>query len=117
MAPGIAAYSDGALVAGCWDEEIMFKAKPYLNIQNIYSLEDAERAIFVFQPWELDYAHEAAMNAGAELTFHGRYGELSVYTSTVQLMYPRTYPWFDKQWEMGQFGGKEAEETEEGTEQ
>ena len=117
VAPGIAAYSDGALVAGCWDEEIMFKAKPSLNIQNIYSLEDVERAIFVFQPWELDYAHEAAMNAGAELTFHGRYGELSVYTSTVQLMYPRTYPWFDKQWEMGQFGGKEAEETEEGTEQ
>ena len=32
VAPGIAAYSDGALVAGCWDEEIMFKAKPYLNI-------------------------------------------------------------------------------------
>ena len=94
VAPGIAAYSDGALVAGCWDEEIMFKAKPYLNIQNIYSLEDVERAIFVFTPWELDYAQEAAMNAGAELTFQGRYGELSVYTSTEQLMYPRTYPWF-----------------------
>ena len=112
VAPGIAAYSDGALVAGCWDEEIMFKAKPYLNIQNIYSLEDAERAIFVFMPWELDYAREAAMNAGAELTFHGQYGALSVYTSTVQLMYPRTYPWFDMQWEAGQFGGPEQTETE-----
>ena len=117
VAPGIAAYSDGALVAGCWDEEIMFKAKPYLNVQNIYSLEDVERAIFVFLPRELEYAHEAAANAGAELSFQGQYGEFSVYTSTVQLMYPRTYPWFDKQWEMGQFGGKEAEETEEGTEQ
>ena len=90
----------------------MFKAKPYLNIQNIYSLEDAERAIFVFMPWELDYAREAAMNAGAELTFHGQYGALSVYTSTVQLMYPRTYPWFDMQWEAGQFGGPEQTETE-----
>ena len=117
VAPGIAAYSDGALVAGCWDEEIMFKAKPYLNIQNIYSLEDVERAIFVFTPGELDYAHEAAMNAGAELRFHGQYGELSVYTSTVQLMYPRTYPWFEQLWDLGQFSGKEAEETEEGTEQ
>lgn len=116
VAPGIAAYSDGALVAGCWDDGIMFKAKSYLNIQNVYGLEDVERAIFVFQPWELDYAHEAAANAGAELTFHGRYGQLSVYTSTVQLMYPRTYPWFDMQWEAGQFSGKEAEETEEGTE-
>ena len=112
VAPGIAAYSDGALVAGCWDEEIMFKAKPYLNIQNIYSLEDVERAIFVFTPWELDYAREAAMNAGAELTFQGRYGELSVYTSTEQLMYPRTYPWFEKQWNLGQFDGPEQKETE-----
>ena len=112
VAPGIAAYSDGALVAGCWDEEIMFKAKPYLNIQNIYSLEDVERAIFVFTPWELDYAQEAAMNAGAELTFQGRYGELSVYTSTEQLMYPRTYPWFEKQWNLGQFDGPGQKETE-----
>lgn len=109
VAPGIAAYSDGALVAGCWDEEIMFKAKPYLNIQNIYSLEDVERAVFVFTPGDMDYAREAAMNAGAELSFQGQYGEFSVYTSTVQLMYPRTYPWFDKQWEMGQFGGKAEE--------
>ena len=110
VAPGIAAYSDGALLAGCWDEEVMFRAKPYLNIQNVYSLEDVERAIFVFLPWELDYAHEAAANAGAELTFHGRYGNLSVYTSTVQLMYPRTYPWFETQWEMGLIGGGKTEE-------
>ena len=112
VAPGIAAYSDGALVAGCWDEQIMFKSKEYLNIQNIYSLEDVEQAIFVFTPGELDYAHEAAINAGAELRFHGRYGELSVYTSTVQLMYPRTYPWFDQLWDLGRFGGK-AEAAEE----
>lgn len=112
VAPGIAAYSDGALVAGCWDEEIMFKSKEYLNIQNVYSFEDVERAIFVFMPWELDYAHEAAMNAGAELTFHGQYGELSVYTSTEQLMYPHTHPWFEKQWNMGQFNGPGQKETE-----
>jgi hypothetical protein len=98
VAPSIAAYSDGALTAGCWNDEIMFKSKEYLNIQNIYSLEDVERAIFVFQPYELDYAFEAAQNAGAELTFQGQYGELSVYTSTVQLMYPRTYPWFEQLW-------------------
>lgn len=112
VAPGIAAYSDGALVAGCWDEQIMFKAKEYLNVQNVYSLEDVERAIFVFTPGELDYAQEAARNAGAELTFHGQYGQLSVYTSTVQLMYPRTYPWFEQLWDLGRFGGR-AEAPEE----
>lgn len=115
VAPGIAAYSDGALVAGCWDEQIMFKAKEYLNVQNVYSLEDVERAIFVFTPGELDYAHEAARNAGAELTFHGQYGQLSVYTSTVQLMYPRTYPWFEELWDLGRFGGNTVE-SEESTE-
>lgn len=115
VAPGIAAYSDGALVAGCWDEQIMFKAKEYLNVQNVYSLEDVERAIFVFTPGELDYAHEAAGNAGAELTFHGQYGQLSVYTSTVQLMYPRTYPWFEELWDLGRFGGNTVE-SEESTE-
>lgn len=99
VAPAIAAYSDGALTAGCWNEEVMFKAKEYLNLQNIYSLEDVERAVFVFMPGELEYAREAARNAGAELTFHGQYGDLSVYTSTVQLMYPRTYPWFDLKWQ------------------
>lgn len=98
VAPAIAAHSDGRLTAGCWNDEIMFKAKEYLNLQNIYSLEDVQRAIFVFMPYELDYAREAAMNAGAELEFHGQYGEMLVYTSTVQLMYPRTYPWFDQLW-------------------
>lgn len=98
VAPMVAAYSDGKLISGGWNDEVMFKAQEYLNLQNIYSLEDVNRAIFVFQSYELDYAFEAAAAAGAELSFHGQYGDLSVYTSTVQLMYPRTYPWFDQQW-------------------
>ena len=107
VAPGIAAYSDGALVAGCWDEEIMFKVKPYLNIQNIYSIEDASRAIFVFMPQELEYAHEAASYTNDSLHFQGQYGQFSVYTCGDQLMYPRTYPWFEKLWNLGQFSGNE----------
>lgn len=98
VAPMVAAYSDGKLISGGWNDEVMFKAQEYLNLQNIYSLEDVNRAIFVFQSYELDYAFEAAAVAGAELSFQGQYGDLSVYTSTVQLMYPRTYPWFDMQW-------------------
>ena len=70
-------------------------------------------------PWEQEYAQEAAGSAGATLIRIDETvcGGKDIFTSDVQLMYPRTYPWFDKQWEMGQFGGKEAEETEEGTEQ
>ena len=112
VAPSIAAYSDGALVAGCWDEEVMFHVKEYLNPQNIYSIEDASRAIFVFMPQELEYAHEAAAYVNDSLHFQGRYGQLYVYTCGDQLMYPRTYPWFEKQWNMGQFSGGEAESTE-----
>lgn len=99
VAPKIAAWSDGQLTSGAWNDEVMFKAQEYLNLQNIYSEEDVHRAIFVFQPSELDYAFEAAANAGAELELLGRYGDLSVYSSTVQLMYPRTYPWFAQSWE------------------
>lgn len=105
-APTVALYSDGALTAGSWNDEIMLKALEYLNLQNLYSLEDTNRAIYIFMPWELDYAHEAAENAGAALTRIDEElcGGKNVYTSDVQLMYPRTYPWFDKQWKAGQFG-------------
>ena len=118
-APNVALYSDGALTAGSWNDEIMLKALGYLNLQNIYSEEDTKRAIYIFMPWEQEYAQEAAGSAGATLIRIDETvcGGKDIFTSDVQLMYPRTYPWFDKQWEMGQFGGKEAEETEEGTEQ
>ncbi|MGN0982303.1 MAG: hypothetical protein ACI4O0_05350 [Candidatus Limivicinus sp.] len=112
-APGIAAYSDGDLVAGCWDEEVMFKVKPYLNIQNIYSIEDASRAIFVFTPQELEYAYEAASYTNDSLHFQGQFGQFYVYTCGDQLMYPRTYLWFEKQWNMGLYSGGETEDTEE----
>lgn len=97
-APMIAAWSDGRLISGSWNDEIMFKAQEYLNLQNIYSVEDVDRAVFVFQDFELDYALEAAGAGEGELVFHEKYGDLYVYTSTVQLMYPRTYPWFYKLW-------------------
>lgn len=110
-APNVALYSDGALTAGSWNDEIMLKALEYLNLQNLYSLEDTNRAIYIFMPWELDYAHEAAENAGAVLTKidEAICGGDNVYTSDVQLMYPRTYPWFDEQWKTGQIGGNNTE--------
>ena len=105
VAPVVAAYSDGALISGGWNDEVMFKAQEYLNLQNIYSVEDVDRAIFVFQDHELEYAFQAAAAGEGELIFQGQYGGLYVYTSTVQLMYPRTYPWFDLQWN-GQWKGE-----------
>ena len=98
VAPMVAAWSDGKLISGSWNDETMFKAQEYLNLQNIYAEEDVERAVFVFQDFELDYAFEAAAAGEGELIFLGQYGDFYVYTSTVQLMYPRTYPWFYKLW-------------------
>lgn len=98
VAPMVAACSDGSLISGGWNDQAMFKAQEYLNLQNIYSVEDVERAVFVFQDFELDYAFEAAAAGGGELNFRGQYGDYYVFTSTVQLMYPRTYPWFYKLW-------------------
>ena len=80
-------------------EKAMEKAQEYLNLQNIYSADDAEKAILVFKPYELEYAFEA--NAAAregDLVFQGRYGDLYVFTCIGQMLYPRTYPWFEKQW-------------------
>lgn len=100
-APNVALYSDGALTAGSWNDEIMLKALEYLNLQNLYSVEDTNRAIYIFMPWELDYAYEAAENAGATLIHIDAEicGGSNVYISDVQLMYPRTYPWFDLKWQ------------------
>ncbi len=98
-APMIAAWSDGELISGSWSDVAMFKVQEYLNLQNIYSADDAEKAILVFKPYELEYAFEA--NAAAregDLVFQGRYGDLYVFTCIGQMLYPRTYPWFEKQW-------------------
>lgn len=87
-APKIAVYSDGKLIAGCWDDEILFKVSPHINIKNIYHLTDYSKAIFVFLETELPNAIAETEANGTELYFQAQFGSYHVYTASRQLLYP-----------------------------
>ena len=90
-APQIAVYSDGRLIAGCWEDACIFKVSPHINIRDIYHYHgDVEHALFVFLPWELEAALAEAAANGTELTLIGQYGQYAVYSSSRQLLYPIT---------------------------
>lgn len=87
-ATSVAVYSDGALIAGNWDDEIIFKVVPYINIQSIYTMDDYARATFVFQPWEVEGAMNEAIIGGGEFTVLATFGDLTLCSCTKQMMYP-----------------------------
>lgn len=93
-APSVAVWSDGALIAGCWDENCIFKVIPYINIQTIYYLDDFSRAIFVFRTCEYDTALFETEANGTELTVLCEYGDYIVCSASKQLMYPITENWY-----------------------
>lgn len=87
-APKIAAQSDGKLIAGCWEDEIIFKVSPHINIKDIYYLDDYSKALFVFVDREVPYALKEANANGTELEFLGRVGRYFMYSASKQMMYP-----------------------------
>lgn len=92
-APLVAVWSDGKLTAGVWEKEVIFKRVPYINVNNIYTLDDYKKALFVFVDEELPQAQLEAEGSGAVLTEVGRFGTYIVCTSSKQLMYPLTWVW------------------------
>lgn len=90
LTPGAAAYSDGKLIAGCWENDTIFHAIPYLNTRDIYRITDYSRALFVFYKGEVDAAYSEAAGSGAVLTERTRIGDYVLCTSSQQLMYPTT---------------------------
>lgn len=92
-APLVAVWSDGKLIAGVWEKEVVFKRVPYINVSDIYTLDDYEKALFVFIDEELPQAKIETEGNGAVLTEVGRFGTYIVCTSSKQLMYPLTWIW------------------------
>ena len=90
ITPNAAAYSDGKLIAGCWEDDVIFHAVPYLNTRDVYRRTDYSRALFVFHERELDAAYSEAAGSGAVLTEVGRVWNYVLCTSSQQLMYPTT---------------------------
>ncbi len=88
----VAVWSDGALTAGGWEQGIIFKVVPYINAQDIYDWTDYRRAVFVIMPWEEEACRTETEGNGAQLTLLGQYGEMKVYSSDRQLLYPLSSP-------------------------
>ena len=89
-APAVAVCADGALTAGCWQDDFPYKVSPHINIRDIYRLADAGRAVFVFLATEEEaMVAEAAAN-GVTMTFRGAYGYYRLYTASGQCLWPIT---------------------------
>ena len=82
----LALYSDGKLTAGLWGEQ-PYEILAYINIRDIYSPEDNERALYVLGPWVRDVYLQLAEGHGAVFTLFGEYGECIAYRSSRQIMF------------------------------
>lgn len=89
-APDVAAYSDGKLIAGCWQDDFLFKISPHINIRDVYRIADYERAVFVFFEKELPGMLAETSANGTEMTLQGQYDYYSVYTASQQCLWPVT---------------------------
>lgn len=89
-APSVAACADGQLIAGCWQDDFLFKISPLINIRDVYRINDYKRAVFVFLETEVPgMLAETAAN-GVEMTDHGQYGYYHIYTASQQCLWPVT---------------------------
>ena len=85
FAPSYVALSDGALTGGFWDD-ILLNVNEGINLQNIYSEEDNQRALYLVNEWNHDYFLELADEMGAKVSLIGEYGFCTAWRSDRQLM-------------------------------
>ena len=89
-APSVAVCSDGKLIAGCWQDDYLFKISNVINIRDIYHIEDYKRAVFVFLETEVPGMLAETTANGVEMSDQGRYGYYHVYTASQQCLWPVT---------------------------
>lgn len=83
-APYTAAYSGGRITAGFWFDDI-YNPLTYINALDIYDEEDNEKAVYIFDSQDRDRALDLARDRGVTLTEVAQFGDLTAYTSPVQL--------------------------------
>lgn len=86
--PKIAAQTDGKIIAGCWEDDVIFKVSTYINIKDVYYFFTPQNALYVFLENELPHALSEAEGNGTKLQFHKQFGNLYLYTASRQMMYP-----------------------------
>lgn len=89
-APSVAVCADGKLIAGCWQDDFMFKVSPLINIRDVYHIDDYKRAVFVFLETEVPGMLAETGANGVEMTDHGQYGYYHIYTASQQCLWPVT---------------------------
>lgn len=89
-APSVAVCADGKLIAGCWQDDFLFKVSPLINIRDVYRIDDYKRAVFVFLETEVPGMLAETGANGVEMTDHGQYGYYHIYTASKQCLWPVT---------------------------
>lgn len=83
--PALLVWSDGEITGGFWDE-IIFQVRESINLQDIYSPEDNDSALYVLGPWDRENFDYYSREMGAEYRVFGEYGEWIAYQTSRQLM-------------------------------
>lgn len=83
--PALLVWSDGEITGGFWDE-IIFLVRDTINLQDIYSEEDNDSALYVLGPWNRENFDYYSREMGAEYQVFGEYGEWIAYKTSKQLM-------------------------------
>lgn len=87
--PQIAVYADGQVEIGTWHAEVnIFYINPNNNPQDIYGVEENEKALYIFRPDNEEAGLLAAQDVGAEMTKVAEFGVYRAYTSSIPLMKP-----------------------------
>ena len=89
-APAVAVCADGKLIAGCWQDDFLFKVSPLINIRDVYHIDDYKRAVFVFLETEVPGMLPETEANGVEMADHGQYGYYHIYTASKQCLWPVT---------------------------
>ena len=86
--PHALVWSDGALTGGFWGD-ILFEIQDTINLTDVYTPEDNDRALYLIGPWQADRENfmRYARELGAAVTLFGEYGDYIAYTSDIQLMH------------------------------
>ena len=85
FAPGYVTLSDGALTGGFWGNTPLY-VNEWINLQDIYTEEDNQYALYLVNGWEHDLFLYLVEEKGGNVSFFGEYGFCTAWKADNQLM-------------------------------
>ena len=83
--PGLLVWSDGKITGGFWDE-IIFLVRDTINLQDIYTEDCNDKALYVLGIWGRGNFDRYCHEMGGEYEVFGEYGDWIAYKTDKQLM-------------------------------